>query len=339
VPPDPAASSATPAAPESLPPLPESPENQPTASASVPDNATGNALVPPTERTEAVPVPAPVPVPTERTTPQPSTVPPQAAADSSVPRIATAPARDELNSAPSAPTSLPALPSALDGPAAGSRPRTADSFLPDRLDPGKTLLTPEQMRRIERLAEKQDEDMRRDGVPGRNLPPETSPPGGLGGVPSTRLEISRAPSPTEARPIRAIPVPDEFVPLAKRDWSPSRKYWSAAAACHMPLYFQDAALERYGHSTESFFGPVGRYLSYPVDDPKQSTQRNQIAQPFMSAGLFALQILALPYNMIMDPPWEAEYDLGYYRPGDRVPTDVYYLPIFGVGPPGRGSNY
>ncbi len=41
----------------------------------------------------------------------------------------------------------------------------------------------------------------------------------------------------------------------------------------------------------------------------------------------------------MDPPWEAEYDLGYWRPGDRVPTDMYYLPLTGVGPPLRGRNY
>ena len=43
--------------------------------------------------------------------------------------------------------------------------------------------------------------------------------------------------------------------------------------------------------------------------------------------------------MLVDPPWESEYDLGYYRPGDRVPTDVFYLPLFGVGPPLQGNNY
>ena len=127
--------------------------------------------------------------------------------------------------------------------------------------------------------------------------------------------------------------------MPKRDWAPNRKYWVSAAVCHQPLYFQDAALERYGHSTEQFFGPFGRYLSYPVDDPTQSVQRNQITQPLFSIGLFALQVGLLPYNVLMDPPWEAEYDLGYYRPGDRVPTDVYYLPLHGVGPPLRGSNY
>jgi hypothetical protein len=107
----------------------------------------------------------------------------------------------------------------------------------------------------------------------------------------------------------------------------------------LPLYFQDPVLERYGHSVEQFVGPLGRYLTYPVDDPTQSTQRNQIVQPFFSAGLFALQIAAWPYNLIMDPPWEAQYDLGYYRPGDNIPNDTYWLPLHGYGPPLHGSNY
>ena len=127
--------------------------------------------------------------------------------------------------------------------------------------------------------------------------------------------------------------------MNKRDWAPNRKYWVAAAVCHQPLYFQDAALERYGHSTEQFFGPLGQYLSYPVDDPTQSIQ----AQPAYSAVLLDWSVRAqvglLPYNVLMDPPWEAEYDLGYYRPGDRIRTDTYYLPLHGVGPPLRGSNY
>ena len=72
-------------------------------------------------------------------------------------------------------------------------------------------------------------------------------------------------------------------------------------------------------------------MTYPIDDPKQSKQRIQILQPLFSAGLFAGQIAALPYNMIVDPFWEPEYDLGYYRPGDRVPKDVYYLPWRGIG--------
>ena len=82
----------------------------------------------------------------------------------------------------------------------------------------------------------------------------------------TQVDISRAPSPAEARPIRAIPVPEDWVPLGRREWSAQRKYWAAAATCHMPLYFQDPMLERYGHSVEQYFGPLGRYMAYPVDD-------------------------------------------------------------------------
>ncbi|MCA1685484.1 MAG: hypothetical protein LC745_05765, partial [Planctomycetia bacterium] len=221
-----------------------------------------------------------------------------------------------------------------------------DTLVPERDDTFPSTLTPELQREVDRIAARQDEEMRRPATPSATAggPDAASgagePTAGPGGsAPSTKLEISRAPSPTEARAIKAIPVPEEFVPLPKREWDPNRKYWSAAATCHLPLYFQDASLERYGYSVEQHFGPFGRFLSYPLDDPKQSKQRNQLAQPFFSMGLFAAQIALLPYNMIMDPPWEAEYDLGYYRPGDRVPTDVFYLPLTGVGPPLRGSNY
>jgi hypothetical protein len=134
-------------------------------------------------------------------------------------------------------------------------------------------------------------------------------------------------------------VPEEFVPLAPRQWSPTRKYFIASATCHMPLYFQNPVLERYGQSIEVALGPAGRFASYPLDDPTQSKQRNQLLEPLFSAGLFMFQLGTLPYRMIVDPPWEAEYDLGYYRPGDRIPVDTYYLPIHGVGPPLRGSRY
>jgi hypothetical protein len=220
-------------------------------------------------------------------------------------------------------------------PAVSSKPDSP--FLPRPHEVGPSTLSPELQREVEKIAQRQEDELRRRGA-------ATPAPGEVPGAPttsptSTRLEISRAPSPTEARPIRAIPVPEEFVSLPKREWSANRKYWAAAATCHMPLYFQDATLERYGYSVEQRFGPLGRYFSYPLDDPRQSKQRNQLLQPAFSVGLFAFQIGVLPWNLIMDPPWESQYDLGYYRPGDRVPTDVYYLPLTGIGPPLQGNNY
>jgi hypothetical protein len=227
------------------------------------------------------------------------------------------------------------LPPALSGRMLAS---SADSFIPERPTPPSTL-KPELQREVERIARKQEDEMRRQA---QTPPQAVSPPRDTMASDlrtQTQMDISRAPSPAEARPIKAIPVPEDWVPLPPRNWGPQRKYWAAAATCHLPLYFQDPVLERYGHSVEQFMGPIGQFLTYPVDDPTQSTQRNQMLQPWFSAGLMGLQIIAWPYNLIMDPPWEAQYDLGYYRPGDNIPTDTYWLPLHGYGPPLRGSNY
>jgi hypothetical protein len=215
---------------------------------------------------------------------------------------------------------------------------STDAFIPDRANPPSTL-KPELQREVERIARRQEEEMHRQAQ--NPTQPANAPRDTMASDlrTQTQMDISRAPSPAEARPIKAIPVPEDWVPLAPRNWAPQRKYWAAAATCHLPLYFQDPVLERYGHSVEQFVGPLGRFLSYPVDDPTQSTQRNQMLQPFFSAGLMGLQIIAWPYNLIMDPPWEAQYDLGYYRPGDSIPTDTYWLPLHGYGPPLRGNSY
>jgi hypothetical protein len=216
----------------------------------------------------------------------------------------------------------------------------SDLFIPDRPVAPSTL-RPDLMREVEKIARNQEDELRRKV---QNPPQPAAPAQPRDTMASdlrtqTQLDISRAPSPAEARPIKAIPVPEDWVPLPPRNWTPQRKYWAAAATCHLPLYFQDPVLERYGHSVEQFVGPIGRFLTYPIDDPTQSTQRVQMAQPFVSAGLMGLQIIAWPYNLIMDPPWETQYDLGYYRPGDNIPTDLYWLPLHGYGPPLRGSNY
>jgi hypothetical protein len=216
---------------------------------------------------------------------------------------------------------------------------SGDFVLPDRV-PIPSSLRPEQQREVEEIARRQEDELRQrmqNPTQPTPLPRDTSTASDL--RTQTQLDISRAPSPAEARPIKAIPVPEDWVPLAPRNWAAQRKYWAAAATCHLPLYFQDPVLERYGHSIEQFAGPIGRYLSYPVDDPTQSTQRNQIFQPLFSWGLFGLQIIAWPYNLVMDPPWEAQYDLGYYRPGDNIPTDLYWLPLHGYGPPLHGRSY
>jgi hypothetical protein len=272
------------------------------------------------------------------------------------------------------PTSAPGLPPLPEGSGSGSD-RSATARLDERTAParGESLLSPETRREVEELARRQRIDMRGGSQseptglqrPGIGLPgglsgagetrPSSLPPlprdamgnyelnlgGGYGASqPSeSRIELPRPPSPTEPRPIRSIPVPEEFVAHTGRNWAPSRKVWAAAATCHGPLYFQDAVLERYGQSAEQAVGPAGRFLTYPLDDPNESNLRMQIIQPFYSIGKFSAQVATWPVRLVLDPPWEAEYDLGYYRPGDRIPPDTWYFPEHGVGPPLRGRNY
>jgi hypothetical protein len=290
------------------------PAVSPDASSTMPDTE-----LPQLPASDVTPAPAPT------ATNQPG------ATNLSVRQEAPAPASPGAEGAPDGSSLPPALPNRMLASA-------SDNFIPDRASPPSSL-RPDLQREVEKIARSQEEELRR---PVQNQPPAEAPQRDTSSSDlrtQTQLDISRAPSPAEARPIKAIPVPEDWVPLAPRSWSPQRKYWAAAATCHLPLYFQDPVLERYGHSVEQFVGPIGRYLTYPVDDPTQTTQRNQILQPFFSAGLMALQIAAWPYNLIMDPPWEAQYDLGYYRPGDNIPTDLYWLPLHGYGPPLRGSNY
>lgn len=79
--------------------------------------------------------------------------------------------------------------------------------------------------------------------------------------------------------------------------------WKAAGYCHKPLYFEDWALERYGHS------------------------HGGLVDPFVSAAHFFVTLPVLPYKMGVELPWECVYPLGYYRPGSCAPWTVPAVPI------------
>ncbi len=352
--PAPADAPETAPAPIGLDPLP-GPEPAPTSPAPVVDasalpvQATSPVELPPAGPGSPAPAslpdlpaegPSPVELPTTPPAlPEPAPGPPDAApprlADASTrpdvaapapidPAPATAPSPEPPPAAEA--NALPPLP-AESGPAPSASRAVA---IPD------SMLSPKLREEVERIAQRGPGDPRPGVDPGMATDPNAPSAPSQG---STRLELQRAPSPTEARRMSGIPVPEDFVPLGDRDWKPNRKYWNAAGTCHMPLYFQDPVLERYGQGVEQALGPIGRYFSYPLDDPRQSNQRNQILQPFWSIGKFCFQVGTLPYKVLMDPPWEAEYDLGYYRPGDRIPPDTIMITPTGVGPPLRGSRY
>jgi hypothetical protein len=83
--------------------------------------------------------------------------------------------------------------------------------------------------------------------------------------------------------------------------------WKAAGYCHKPLYFEDWALERYGHS------------------------HGTLVDPFVSAAHFFVTLPVLPYKVGVELPWECVYPLGFYRPGSCAPWTVPAVPISGRG--------
>ena len=80
-------------------------------------------------------------------------------------------------------------------------------------------------------------------------------------------------------------------------------HWEASNLYHNPLYFEDAPLERYGHT------------------------HHEVIQPFVSAGKFGVQLLGLPYQMTIDPVCKRMYTLGWYRPGECAPYKHYQIPL------------
>jgi hypothetical protein len=85
-------------------------------------------------------------------------------------------------------------------------------------------------------------------------------------------------------------------------WGDQMFNWSATQFCHRPLYFEEVNLERYGYGCRPCL------------------------QPLVSGAHFFLTVPALPYKMVVNPPRECVYTLGYYRPGDRVPWQRNFLP-------------
>ncbi len=88
-----------------------------------------------------------------------------------------------------------------------------------------------------------------------------------------------------------------------RQPNPTVLQWAPTNFYHYPLYFEDPALERYGHT----YSPL--------------------VQPFASTGRFAVQLAGLPYQMALHPVASRQYALGYYRPGEDAPKKLYQIPF------------
>jgi len=107
-------------------------------------------------------------------------------------------------------------------------------------------------------------------------------------------------------PNRLCPEPLEMPESrsAERYFPHLEYYWAASNFYHNPLYFENPALERYGH------------LHF-----------NDCVEPAYSMARFGAQLVGLPYQMALDAAWRHQYSLGWYRPGDFAPKLVYQPPL------------
>jgi len=92
-------------------------------------------------------------------------------------------------------------------------------------------------------------------------------------------------------------------PFPERAFPAVVKPWEAPNFFYYPLYFEDPALERYGHT------------------------HRPLIQPVVSIGRFSAQLICLPYQMTIDPPCREVYSLGWYRPGECAPKLHYQVPL------------
>ena len=110
------------------------------------------------------------------------------------------------------------------------------------------------------------------------------------------------------------PLPNSW-DLMERNYAHLDFLWVPSNVFSSPLYFEDPALERYGHS----HGPL--------------------VQPVASAVRFGAQLVSLPYQMALDPPHRRVYPLGYYRPGECAPKQVPNVPLNAKAAATAGAVY
>lgn len=112
---------------------------------------------------------------------------------------------------------------------------------------------------------------------------------------------------SETPPKKRYP-PEEELEFADNDLkqrlSPDRLFaWEASNLFHNPLYFEDPALERYGHTHGDVF-----------------------FQPLLSLSRLGVQLVGMPYQTVIDTPHTKRYTLGWYRPGEEAPHLFYQIP-------------
>jgi hypothetical protein len=108
-------------------------------------------------------------------------------------------------------------------------------------------------------------------------------------LPQTDLPID------ESTELFSSPQTANLQVLGRASWAQREYQWTAPEFHHLPLYFDDVPLERYGQSASA------------------------CQQPLVSAAHFYRDAALLPYSIIANPIHRRVSPLGYFRPGSPTP--------------------
>jgi hypothetical protein len=120
----------------------------------------------------------------------------------------------------------------------------------------------------------------------------------------SEIDLSAAPppgSPTMPNPLQASSPADDAFAAGRND--PKLVAWVAPNQSHLPVYFEEVGVERYGQT-----------ICPPL-------------QPLISGGKFLANAALLPYKMGVDSPRQFAYDVGLARPGSPTPAVRETLPF------------
>ena len=133
-------------------------------------------------------------------------------------------------------------------------------------------------------------------------------------TPITQVSIDIRIPEVEGDDGKPLPVPEDYASdwlldrypaqyaCIGRPWHESVYHWSATGFCHLPLYFEETSLERYGYACRAI-------------------------QPVVSGARFFGNAALLPYSMGAESVCSRRYSLGHYRPGNCVPLQHHRKPF------------
>ena len=155
--------------------------------------------------------------------------------------------------------------------------------------------------RVQLATAKAHEDLRVAAADDHEAAANDDPNEGLKPIGSLGVSISMSEGefPTDVAGVRFASLPEYFHGYgARRGWNPYGFGWEAPAVFFKPIYFEDINLERYGI-------------------------HQGCLQPAVSFGHFFTRCVCLPYKLIVQPPCECIYTLGYERPNNCIPLYCY----------------